>query len=126
MEAILTAAGSCLGKVVKTTVHLIDLIDFPGVNVYEEFLGDVKPARATVQVTRLPLDARIEIEAVALIWIPCRGMAGFREKDLCGFLHFAGSQASGADANPLNGAVFHDAHALKIGVEFPRTHIVRV
>ena len=121
------SAGSGLGKVAKTTVYLIDLKDFAGVNsVYEEFLGEEKPARATVQVARLPLDARIEIDAVALIWISCRGVAGFRGKDLCGFLHFAGSQASGADANPLNGAVFHDAHALKIGVEFPRTHIVRV
>jgi 2-iminobutanoate/2-iminopropanoate deaminase len=67
LEAILTAAGSSLSKVVKTTLYLIDLKDFPSVNrVYEEFLGKVKPARATVQVARLPMDAMIEIDAVAL------------------------------------------------------------
>jgi 2-iminobutanoate/2-iminopropanoate deaminase len=67
LGAILTAAGSDFSKVVKTTLYLIDLKDFPAVNrVYEEFLGDVKPARATVQVARLPMDARIEIDAVAL------------------------------------------------------------
>ena len=67
LEAIVTAAGSSLSKMVKTTVYLIDMKDFPSVNrVYEEFLGDVKPARATVQVARLPMDARIEIDAVAL------------------------------------------------------------
>ena len=67
LEAIVTAAGSSLSKVVKTTVYLVDMKDFPSVNrVYEEFLGDVKPARATVQVARLPMDARIEIDAVAL------------------------------------------------------------
>ena len=53
-------------------------------------------------------------------------MTGFRGLDLWGFLHFAGSQAPGADANALNGAILHDAHALKIGIELPRTHIVRV
>ena len=68
LEAIVTAAGSSLSKVVKTTVYLVDMKDFPSVNrVYEEFLGDVKPARATVQVARLPMDARVEIDAVALI-----------------------------------------------------------
>jgi 2-iminobutanoate/2-iminopropanoate deaminase len=67
LEAILEAAGSRLSKLVKTTIYLTNLDDFSEVNrVYAECLGDVKPARATVEVSRLPRDARVEIEAVAL------------------------------------------------------------
>ena len=67
LEAILEAAGSGLSKLVKTTIYLTDLDDFSEVNrVYADCLGDVKPARATVEVSRLPRDARVEIEAVAL------------------------------------------------------------
>lgn len=67
LEAILEAAGSGLSKLVKTTIYLTNLDDFSEVNrVYAECLGDVKPARATVEVSRLPRDARVEIEAVAL------------------------------------------------------------
>jgi 2-iminobutanoate/2-iminopropanoate deaminase len=67
IAAILEAAGSNLGGIVKTTIYLTDLDDFAEVNrVYAECMGGTKPARATVQVSRLPRDVRIEIEAVAL------------------------------------------------------------
>jgi 2-iminobutanoate/2-iminopropanoate deaminase len=67
VSAILEAAGSSLNQVVKTTAFLINLEDFPAFNrIYEEYFGGVKPARATVQVARLPKDALLEIEVVAL------------------------------------------------------------
>ncbi|MBP1599943.1 MAG: endoribonuclease [Acidobacteria bacterium] len=67
IAAILESAGSGLQKLVKTTIFLTSLEDFSEVNrVYAECLGDVKPARATVEVSRLPRDARVEIEAIAL------------------------------------------------------------
>lgn len=67
LEAVLEAAGSGLSRVVKTTIYLTSLDDFSEVNrVYGECLGDAKPARATVEVSRLPREARVEIEAVAL------------------------------------------------------------
>ncbi len=67
LEAVLTAAGSSLAHVVKTTVFLADLNDFQAMNgAYAEFFPDSPPARSTVQVARLPRDARIEIEVVAL------------------------------------------------------------
>ncbi|MBF0177540.1 MAG: RidA family protein [Magnetococcales bacterium] len=66
LTAILTAAGCGLASVVKTTVFLVDLADFPDVNaVYQEFFKPPFPARATVQVAALPRGARVEIEAVA-------------------------------------------------------------
>jgi 2-iminobutanoate/2-iminopropanoate deaminase len=65
--AILEAAGSSLDRLVKTTVYLIDLADFPAMNgVYAELVGEVAPARATVEVAALPSGALVEIEAVAL------------------------------------------------------------
>lgn len=68
IETILAAAGSGLGKIVKTTVFLADLEDFQAMNgAYAEFFGENPPARSTVQVARLPRDARIEIEVVALV-----------------------------------------------------------
>jgi 2-iminobutanoate/2-iminopropanoate deaminase len=67
----LIAAGSGLGKVLKTTVFLKDMNDFAAMNaVYARYLvpeGAVPPARSTVEVARLPRDARVEIEAIALI-----------------------------------------------------------
>lgn len=67
LASILEAAGSGLPKLVKTTIYLANLDDFSEVNrVYAECLGDVKPARATVEVSRLPRNALVEIEAVAL------------------------------------------------------------
>jgi 2-iminobutanoate/2-iminopropanoate deaminase len=65
--AILEAGGSGLSKVVKTSIFLADMDDFARLNqVYAEFLGEIKPARSTVQVARLPKDVLVEIEAVAL------------------------------------------------------------
>ena len=67
LRAVLEAAGSSLDKVVKTTLFLTDIGDFPAVNkVYAEMFGDHKPARSTVQVARLPKCARVELEAIAL------------------------------------------------------------
>ncbi|MEP6849250.1 MAG: RidA family protein [Acidobacteriota bacterium] len=67
LTAVLDAAGSGLGEVVKTTVFLADMVDFTAMNeVYSEFFSENKPARATVQAARLPRDARVEIECIAL------------------------------------------------------------
>ncbi|HOM07277.1 MAG TPA: Rid family detoxifying hydrolase [Syntrophales bacterium] len=66
LEAVLAAAGATLADVVKTTIYLVDMGDFPAVNeVYGRFFTAEPPARATVQVARLPREAPIEIEAVA-------------------------------------------------------------
>lgn len=68
IAAILEAAGSSMSKVVKTTVFLADMNDFKAMNaVYAEFFPENPPARTTVQVARIPLDALVEIEAVAVI-----------------------------------------------------------
>lgn len=67
LNAVLDAAGSGLNEVVKTTVFLADMNDFAEMNeVYGRFFSENKPARATVQAARLPRDARVEIECVAL------------------------------------------------------------
>jgi len=67
LSAILEAAGSDLQKVVKTTIYLTNLDDFSRLNqVYAEYFGEVKPARATVQVARLPREVLVEIDAVAV------------------------------------------------------------
>jgi len=64
--AVLQAAGVSLTQVVKTTIFLKDMNDFPKVNeIYAAYFPDSPPARSTVQVTRLPKDALIEIECVA-------------------------------------------------------------
>ena len=66
MAAVLSAAGSSLDQVVKTTIFLANMADFPVVNgIYAEAFGDHKPARSTVQVAALPLGASIEIECIA-------------------------------------------------------------
>jgi 2-iminobutanoate/2-iminopropanoate deaminase len=67
LGAILEAAGSGLDRLVKTTVFLQDLADFPGMNeVYKQHVGDQPPARSTVEVAKLPSGALVEIEAIAL------------------------------------------------------------
>lgn len=67
LKAVLAAAGTNLDKVVKTTVFLQDLADFAAMNaVYAEYFPEEPPARATVQVARLPKDSLVEIEVVAL------------------------------------------------------------
>ena len=66
LAAILEAAGASLGQVLKTTVYLRDLNDFGKMNeVYARFFGEQPPARATVQVARLPRDVGVEIEVIA-------------------------------------------------------------
>jgi 2-iminobutanoate/2-iminopropanoate deaminase len=66
LAAILTAAGSSLGRVVKTTCFLANLDDFAKFNaVYGQHFGDNRPARSTVQVSRLPAGASVEVECVA-------------------------------------------------------------
>jgi 2-iminobutanoate/2-iminopropanoate deaminase len=68
LGAVLEAAGTNLNNVVKTTVFLADMNDFTAMNeIYAEFFSENKPARATVQAARLPRDARVEIECIALV-----------------------------------------------------------
>ncbi len=67
LASVLDAAGSGLDRVVKTTVFLVDMQEFGAMNeVYGRFFKEEPPARATVQAARLPRDARVEIEAIAL------------------------------------------------------------
>jgi 2-iminobutanoate/2-iminopropanoate deaminase len=67
LEEILTAAGSSLERVVKTTVFLEDMADFAAMNaVYARFFSKEPPARSTVEAARLPKDVLVEIEAIAL------------------------------------------------------------
>jgi len=66
LQAVLAAAGASLAQVVKATVFVKDLNDFARLNaVYDRTFGGHKPARSTVEVARLPRDARVEIEVVA-------------------------------------------------------------
>jgi 2-iminobutanoate/2-iminopropanoate deaminase len=67
LMAVLEAAGSSLDRVVKTTVYLADMSEFTAMNeIYARYFGATKPARATVQVARLPRDVKVEIDVVAL------------------------------------------------------------
>ena len=66
LEAVLAAAGASWKDVVKTTVFLQDMKDFPRMNeVYSAAMGEARPARSTVQVAGLPRGVRVEIELVA-------------------------------------------------------------
>jgi 2-iminobutanoate/2-iminopropanoate deaminase len=68
LTAVLEAGGTNLGNVVKTTVFLADMSDFAAMNeVYGRYFNDNKPARATVQAARLPRDAKVEIECIAVV-----------------------------------------------------------
>jgi len=68
LAAILKAAGSDLDLVVKTTVYLVDMADFPAMNeVYAKHFARHKPARSTVQAAALPKAVRIEIDAIARV-----------------------------------------------------------
>ena len=68
LQGILESAGAGWGDVVKTTVYLHDLADFPTINeIYGRWLGDARPARSTVQVSALPRGALVEIDAVAVV-----------------------------------------------------------
>ena len=67
LRAILEAAGSSLDRIVKTTVYLTDLGDFQAMNeVYKQYVGELPPARATIEVSKLPAGSLVEIEAIAL------------------------------------------------------------
>jgi 2-iminobutanoate/2-iminopropanoate deaminase len=67
LQAILEEAGSGLDRIVKTTVFLVDFDDFAAMNeVYARRIGDFPPARATVEISKLPSGAKVEIEAIAL------------------------------------------------------------
>lgn len=68
LEAVLTAAGASFETVVKATVFIANMDDFAAVNeVYGEYFSTHKPARSCVEVSRLPKDALVEIEVVALV-----------------------------------------------------------
>jgi 2-iminobutanoate/2-iminopropanoate deaminase len=68
LTALLRAAGASFTNVVRTTVYLADMNDFAGMNeVYSKYIVDPPPARATVQVARLPRDVKIEIDAIAVL-----------------------------------------------------------
>lgn len=67
VTAVLDAAGSSWGRVVKTTIYLSDMADFAAVNaIYEGYLGSARPARTTVAVAGLPKGALVEVDVVAL------------------------------------------------------------
>jgi 2-iminobutanoate/2-iminopropanoate deaminase len=67
LEAVLSAAGASFDSVVKTTVFLADMDDFQAMNeVYGQYFKENPPARATIQAVRLPRDARVEIDLIAL------------------------------------------------------------
>lgn len=68
LRGVLQAAGSSADRVIRVTIYLADLDDFDTVNrIYGESFGEAPPARVTVQVARLPLDARVEMDAVAVV-----------------------------------------------------------
>ncbi|GIK08360.1 MAG: endoribonuclease L-PSP [Anaerolineaceae bacterium] len=68
LKSVLEAAGSSLGRVVKTTVFLTDMANFAAMNaIYAEFFPDEPPARSAVAAAGLPKGALVEIEAVALV-----------------------------------------------------------
>jgi 2-iminobutanoate/2-iminopropanoate deaminase len=68
ISALLSAGGASFEHVVRTTVFLLDMNDFAAMNeVYGRFVGDPPPARATVQVARLPRDVRVEIDVIAVL-----------------------------------------------------------
>jgi 2-iminobutanoate/2-iminopropanoate deaminase len=68
LEAVLAAAGCTFDHVVRSTIYLLDLSDFGAVNeIYGQAFASPAPARATVQVARLPRDARVEIDVIATL-----------------------------------------------------------
>jgi 2-iminobutanoate/2-iminopropanoate deaminase len=68
LTAVLEAAGSSLEKVLKTTVYLKNIADFPKMNeVYGRHFGETMPARSTIEAARLPRDAKVEIDAIAIV-----------------------------------------------------------
>jgi 2-iminobutanoate/2-iminopropanoate deaminase len=67
LAAVLEATGSGWPLVLRVSVYLVDIADFPAFNaVYAEILGDARPARSTIEVAALPLGARVELDAIAI------------------------------------------------------------
>ncbi len=67
MKAVLDKSGSDFSRVLKATVFLVDINDFPVLNgIYAEYFGNHKPARSTVAVAQLPKGARVELDVIAL------------------------------------------------------------
>ncbi len=68
IKALLNEAGTDLSNVIKTTVFMKNMDEFTAMNeVYAEYFGDSKPARSTVEVSRLPKDVKVEIEVIAYL-----------------------------------------------------------
>ena len=68
LEAILIEAGTSISNVIKTTVFIKDMNDFNTINgIYADFFKENKPARSCVEVSRLPKDVKVEIEAIAIV-----------------------------------------------------------
>ncbi len=68
LSAVLGSAGASTSDIIKANIYLVDMADFPKVNaIYAEWLGDHRPARATVAVSQLPLGAKIEIDLIARV-----------------------------------------------------------
>jgi len=68
LQAVLASAGSDLSRIIKVSIYLIDMDDFAAVNrLYAEWLQQHRPARATVAVASLPLNARIEMDIIASV-----------------------------------------------------------
>jgi 2-iminobutanoate/2-iminopropanoate deaminase len=68
LSAVLAAGGSSPDGIIKANIYLVDMADFPKINaIYAEWLGDHRPARATVAVAALPLGAKVEIDLIARI-----------------------------------------------------------
>ncbi len=68
LKAVLEAAGASLGSVVKTTVFLKDMAEFPKMNeVYSRYFPENPPARSTVQAAKLPRDVNVEIDCIAVV-----------------------------------------------------------
>lgn len=68
LTAVLRAGGSSTDDIIKANIYLVDMADFPKINgIYAEWLGEHRPARATVAVAALPLGAQVEIDLVARV-----------------------------------------------------------
>lgn len=84
LKAVLKEAGAGMEHVVKTTVYMTDLADFPKMNeTYATYFKEPFPARATVQVAALPKGAKVEIEAVAVVPIQREHCGGCGEECEC-------------------------------------------
>lgn len=84
LKAVLEEAGAGMEHVVKTTVYMTDLADFPKMNeTYATYFKEPYPARATVQVAALPKGARIEIEAMAVVPVEYNHCGGCGEECQC-------------------------------------------